>query len=159
MLRRSALVVVLAVAGGLAASAGAAGGRFSSLELVVEHLGRSHVLHRERVAPGATFTLDYRHSSEGIPVRGTFRVEGDRTLTVVETASGGFGPGLPELTGDDDWRIAGGMIVHRPRRHTLGDLRLRAMAICRMRLTTPSGQELDLAALAGNRAPVLVRVR
>ena len=143
----------------LCASGGATGAAFSGRELVVEDPGRPRVLHVERVVAGATFSVEYRHSSEGVAVRGAFRVEDDGSLTVVETAFGGFGPGLPELTPDDDWRIAGGMIVHRPYRRRLVDLRLRATAVSRPRLTMPSGRALDLAALAGNGSPVLVRVR
>lgn len=152
----AALLASLSVSGGR--STGAAMGR----ELVVEDVSGARIVHRERVAPGATFTLEYRHSSEGVPVRGVFRVESDGGLTVVATAFGGFGPGLPEPGRGDDWEIAGGMIVHRPRPgagHTMSDLRLRASAVSRPRLTTPSGQRVDLAAVAGDRAPILVRVR
>jgi hypothetical protein len=80
-------------------------------------------------------------------------------LTVVESAFGGFGPGLPALTREDAWRIAGGMIVHWPLHRAMAELHLRVTAIARPRLTTPSGRELDLAALAGDRAPVRIRVR
>ncbi len=155
-IRPAHVAAVLAIAVSLAA---VGIGGFSHRQLVVEDVGRAHVLHRERVAPGATFTLDYRHSSEGVPVRGTFRVDAHRTVTVVETAFGGFGPGLPELTAGDDWRIADGRIVHRPRPHALSDLRLRVTASSRPRLTMPSGRELDLTALAGSPAAVIIRVR
>jgi hypothetical protein len=151
--------VAAALAASLAAALGIAAGGFSPRQLVVEEGGRSRVLHRERVTPGATFTLDYRHSSEGVPVRGTFRVDIHGTVTPVETAFGGFGPGLPELTSGDDWRIADGLIVHRPPPRALADLRLRMTAISRPRLTMPSGRELDLIALAGRSAAVIIRVK
>ena len=128
-------------------------------QLMVEDLGAARVLHRERVSPGAHFLLDYVHSSERVPVRGTFRVDGEGTLTVVETAFAGFGPGLPELRAGDDWRIEGGMIVHRPRGAGLSELRVRVMPVARQRLTTPSGRALDLAALTAPGAPVVVSVR
>jgi hypothetical protein len=127
--------------------------------LVVEDLARGRVLHRERVWPGGVFTLEYVHTSERVPVRGTFRIDGNGALTVVETAFGGFGPGLPELVAGDDWRIAGGMIVHRPRPEALTEFRLRVSPVARQRLTMPAGQALDLAVLAAPGAPVLVRVR
>jgi hypothetical protein len=156
------LAALVALAASLSVSGGRSTGAASSGELMVEDVRRSRLVHRERVAPGATFILEYRHSSEGVPVRGTFRVEGDGSLTVVRTAFAGFGPGLPELARGDDWEIAHGMIVHRPRpgaRQAVRDLRLRAMAVSRPRLTTPSGRCLDLAALAGDRALVLIGVR
>lgn len=152
-LRAAAFGASLLVAAGMAAWT-----RFGP-ELVVEDAGRTRVLHRERVVPGATFMLEYVHSSERVPVRGTFRVEDDRTLTVMETAFGGFGPGLPELTRDDDWRIAGGMIVHRPRETTLPELRLRVSPVARQQLTTPSGRQLDLATMVGEGGLLLVQVR
>jgi hypothetical protein len=144
---------------GIGRAAGATSRRLAVLELLVKHPGPGPVLHREPVAPGATFALHYRHSSEGIPVRGAFRIDGEDTLTVVESAFGGFGPGLPALTREDAWRIAGGMIVHWPLHRAMAELHLRVTAIARPRLTTPSGRELDLAALAGDRAPVRIRVR
>jgi hypothetical protein len=125
--------------------------------LVVEDLGRARLLHRERVSSGAVFTLDYVHSSARVPVRGAFRIEGNGGLTVVETAFAGFGPGLPELAPGDDWRIADGMIVHRPRREALSELRVRVTPMARQRLIAPSGHVLDLSALAPG-APILIRV-
>ena len=154
---RGAAIAALAIS--VLAAGGARVGAVAALELIVEDPDRLRVLHRERVGPGTTFALEYRHSSEGVPVRGTFRVEGDGALAVVETSFGGFGPGLPELTPADDWRIDAGMIVHRPRHRRLVDLRLRATAVSRPRLTMPSGQQLDLPALAGEGAPVLIRAR
>lgn len=117
--------------------------------LAVEDLTHGRVLHRECVQAGDTFTLTYVHSSEHVPVRGVFRIERDRTLTVVETAFGGFGPGLPELRRGDDWRIRGGMIVTRVPAPPLDDLLVRVSSIARQRLVTSAGKELDFAALMG----------
>jgi hypothetical protein len=145
-------VLALALAGGDVARAA------GEPRLVVEDARGARVLHGERVEAGVTFRLDYVHSSEGVAVRGTFRVESDGTLTVVETGFGGFGPGLPELGPGDDWRLDGGLIVLRPRDVALPELRVRVSAIARPQLTTPSGAVLDLAALAGHGTPVVVRI-
>lgn len=127
--------------------------------LVVEDLGREQVLHREPVAAGALFTLEYVHSSERVPVTGTFRVEPDGRLTVVETAFAGFGPGLPELGAGDDWRIERGMIVHRPAGVSLDALRLRVAPVAAQRLRTPAGAVLDVARMVPAGALLRIAVR
>jgi hypothetical protein len=119
----------------------------AALVLLVEDAGRGVVLHREPVVPGSTFVVSYVHSSELVAVRGTFTVEPDRTLRVVETAFAGFGPGLPALEPGDDWRIEDGMIVHRPSAERLPDLTVRVLPITRHRLRLPSARDLDLSAL------------
>jgi len=156
--RVRAVALALAVAG-LAGSLGASLWASRGLHLVVEDLGGARILHRERAWPGGVFTFDYVHSSERVPVRGTFRIETDGALTVLETAFAGFGPGLPQLGPGDDWRIEGGMIVHRPRTEALPELRVRVAPVARQRLTTPSGLALDLSALTAPGASVLIRVR
>jgi hypothetical protein len=140
------------VAAAVLAAATARGGEATSPApalLVVEDDARGRVLHCEAVTPGATFVLAYTHSSERVPVRGTFRVEPDGALRVVETAFAGFGPGLPELGPGDAWWVADGMIVHRPARHRLPDLRVRVVPLTRHHLVTPSGAALDLSHLMG----------
>jgi hypothetical protein len=139
----------------MGASAGAPRG---GLRLVVEDLAQARVLLAEPVAAGATFTLAYVHSSEQVPVRGTFRVEPDRTLVVTETAFGGFGPGLPELVAGDRWAIEDGLIVHRGAGERLAELRVRIVPLTRHRLRLPSGRDLDLSALMGRGGLVRVRV-
>jgi hypothetical protein len=111
--RRRAVALVIAVAG-LAGAVGTCAFASRGPHLLVEDIGGRRILHRERAWPGAIFTLDYIHSSERVPVQGTFRIERDGALAVVETAFAGFGPGLPQLSPRDDWRIERGMIVHRP---------------------------------------------
>lgn len=113
--------------------------------LVVEDAATGRLLHREPVRPGDTFTLAYVHSSEHVPVRGLFRVEADGSFAVVETAFGGFGPGLPELRPGDDWLIRDGMIVAREPGVRMQELALRVSPITRHRLTTPGGVGLDLS--------------
>jgi hypothetical protein len=127
--------------------------------LVVEDVSAQRTLLRERVSVGETFVIDYVHSSERVPVRGTFRVDADRQLTVVETAFAGFGPGLPELGAGDEWRIEQGMIVHRPAAQRFAELPLRVLPITRHRLRTPAGEELDLSALMGRGGSLRVLVR
>jgi hypothetical protein len=139
----SALLTALA-ATWLAASAVACSP--ATRDLVVTDLTASRVLHRERVTPGARFTLAYVHSSEHVPVRGVFRVERDGSLTVVETAFAGFGPGLPALREGDRWRTADGMIVAESDTR-LDDLTVRVVPVTQHRLTTPAGHELPLSAL------------
>lgn len=156
--RSSRLVLAGGIAFAAALAFGAAAGAFGPPQFVVEDAARPRVLHRERVVAGATFSLEYVHSSERVPVRGTFRVEPDGSLAVVETAFAGFGPGLPELVPGDDWRIAHGRIVHRPRNTALSELRLRVSEIARQRLTTPSGTTIDLATRAGHGALVIIRI-
>jgi hypothetical protein len=159
--RCQALVLTLALAAA-AASAGAMAWARRASTLLVEDVGRARILHREPVAPGDLFVLDYVHSSERVPVRGTFRVGADGSLTVTETAFAGFGPGLPELSPGDDWRFEGGRIVHRSRPDAataLTEFRLRVSPVARQRLTTPAGQVLDLGALAGAGSPIRVLVR
>ena len=63
------------------------------------------MLHRAPVEPGSLFVLSYVHSSEHVPVRGTFVVEPDGALLVKETAFAGFGPGLPQPKAGDAWRL------------------------------------------------------
>ena len=148
MRRRIASVAAAALLAAATAPGGDAAPRH--VLLVVEDDARGQIVHRETVAPGATFVLAYTHSSEHVPVRGTFRVEPEGALTVVETAFAGFGPGLPELRPGDAWWIADGMIVHRPPPQPLSGLRLRVAPRTRHRLVTPSGTALDLSALMGS---------
>ncbi len=126
--------------------------------LVIEDVRGHRVLHRERVRPGDRFALRYVHSSEHVPVRGTFRIEPDRTLTVAETAFAGFGPGLPELTARDAWRVEDGMFVVREPGTRLPALSVRVAPITAHRLETPAGRALDLSALMGGGGLVEVRV-
>ena len=153
------LLGVLAL-GGLAVPQAAPYRMASGTHFVVEIPGDpARILHRERASPGALFSLDYVHSSERVPVRGTFRIERDGSLAVLETAFGGFGPGLPELGAGDDWRIEDHMIVHQPRVDPLTELRVRVTPIAHQRLTTPSGLILDLPSLVAPGAAVRVRIR
>ncbi len=117
--------------------------------LVVEDAATGRLLHREPVRPGDTFALAYVHSSEHVPVRGVFRVEADGSFTVVETAFGGFGPGLPELRPGDDWLVRDGMIVARAPGVRLQELTVRVSPITYHRLTTPGGVGLDLSGRLG----------
>lgn len=98
---------------------------------------------------GTTFTLAYVHSSEHVPVRGTFRLDDDGSFAVVETAFAGFGPGLPALKPGDDWKIRDGMVVARDPLIRLGEVRVRVLPITHHRLTTARGADLDLSALMG----------
>jgi hypothetical protein len=156
--RPRAVAIVIAVAG-LAGAVGTCAFASRGPHLLVEDIGGRRILHRERAWPGAIFTLDYIHSSERVPVQGTFRIERDGALAVVETAFAGFGPGLPQLGPRDDWRIERGMIVHRPQSEPLAELRVRVARVARQRLTTPSGRALDLWALTAPGAAILVKVR
>jgi hypothetical protein len=128
-----------------------------SRDLVVTDLGANRVLHRERVAPGARFTLAYVHSSEHVPVRGVFRIERDGTLTVVETAFAGFGPGLPALREGDRWHTADGMIVAESDTR-VDDLTVRVVPVTQHRLTTPAGHDLPLSRLVPAGTAIRVRV-
>jgi hypothetical protein len=111
------------------------------------------------VRTGDLFTLSYVHSSERVPVRGTFRVDADGTLSVTETAFAGFGPGLPELHAGDRWRIADGMIVHEGGVKQLPDYTVHVIPMTRHRLRLPSGADLDLSMLLGSGGRVRVSVR
>ena len=104
---------------------------------------------------GDTFTVSYVHSSERVPVRGTFRIEADGTLTVTETRFAGFGPGLPALAPGDRWRMEDGMIVAVTDVRLL-ELRLRVLPIPRYRLVTPAGHVLDLSGAMGPGGPVRI---
>lgn len=117
--------------------------------LVIEDRTHGRELHRECMRVGATFSLAYVHSSEHVPVRGTFRLEDDGSLVVVETAFAGFGPGLPALRAGDDWRLRDGMIVARDPATRLGELTVRVLPITRHRLVTALGTDLDLSSLMG----------
>lgn len=110
-------------------------------------------LYRERVVPGQTLTLSYVHSSEHVPVVGVFRIEADGSLAVLETAFGGFGPGLPSPRPGDRWRTREGLIVVE-HEVSLPELRLRLVPSTHHRLVTPGGIVLDLTTLPN---PVLVR--
>ena len=126
--------------------------------LVVEDVTRLRVLHRAPVEPGGLFVLSYVHSSEHVPVRGTFVVEPDGALRVKETAFAGFGPGLPEPKAGDAWRREDGMIVVPAAGERLDELRVRVAPFTHHRLRTPSGEELDLSALMNDGGRVRIHV-
>jgi len=153
--RGAALAAALALAGATAVAAGPCPG--GTRMLTVEDAARGEVLHRECVRPGARLTLEYVHSSEGVPVRGVFRVERGPGLVLVETAFAGFGPGLPRLEPGDDWELREGLIVARSHARVEG-LRLRVGPATRHRLLTPAGGVLDLSALMGPGGPVQIGV-
>jgi hypothetical protein len=125
--------------------------------LIVEDVTRQRVLHRAPVTPGSILVLSYVHSSEHVPVRGTFVVEPDGALRVKETAFAGFGPGLPHPTAGDAWRLEDGMIVV-PAGERLPELRIRVAPFTRHRLRTPSGEEVDLSALMDDGGSVRIHV-
>jgi hypothetical protein len=127
--------------------------------LVVEDVTGGRELLRECMRPGQTFTLEYVHSSEHVPVRGVFRLEDDGAFTVVETAFGGFGPGLPALTTGDRWTIEAGMIVARDPMTRLPEMRVRVLPITRHRLRTARGADLDLSGVMGAGGAVRIGVR
>ena len=126
--------------------------------LTVTDVSRGRVVAKERVEPGALLRLAYVHSTEGRPVRATLRVEGDRTLRLVETAFPSVGPGLPLLGADGTWAIEDGQIVNRAPSAPLAELRLRAVPLTQHRLTLPSGRVLDLGALVAPGDAVRVAV-
>jgi hypothetical protein len=126
--------------------------------LTVTDVSRGRVVAKERVEPGALLRLTYVHSTEGRPVRATLRVEGDRTLRLVETAFPSIGPGLPPLGADGTWAIEDGQIVNRAPSVPLAELRLRAVPLTQHRLTLPSGRVLDLGALVAPGDAVRVAV-
>ena len=118
--------------------------------LLVEDVTHARVLYRARLAPGSRFVLSYVHSSEHVPVRGTFAVEADGALVVTETAFAGFGPGLPEPRAGDAWRFEDGMIVVPAAGERLPELRVRVAPFTEHHLRTPSGEDVDLSALTGS---------
>jgi hypothetical protein len=110
-------------------------------------VARNRVLAREPVEPGALVGLAYVHSSEGRPVRATFRVEPGGLLRLVETVFSSVGPGLPPLGPEGTWTIQDGAIVARGPSPPVAELRLRVVPLTRHRLALPSGRSLDLGAL------------
>jgi hypothetical protein len=138
-----------ALAAAAALTAAACAARGGGLELVVDDIRGGRTLYAERVTPGALFVLSYVHSSEHVPVRGTFEIGADGRLTVVETAFAGFGPGLPELREGDRWKSDGGMIVHTPPAAPMEEVIVRVAPITRHALALPSGHTLDLSAAMG----------
>lgn len=102
--------------------------------------------------------LSYVHSSEHVPVRGTFVVERDGTLLVKETAFAGFGPGLPQPKAGDAWRFEDGMIVVPAAGERLHELRVRVAPFTHHRLRTPSGEEVDLSSLMNDGGSVRIHV-
>ena len=126
--------------------------------LTVTDVSRGRVVAEEHVEPGALLRMAYIHSTEGRPVRATLRVEGDRTLRLVETAFPSVGPGLPPLGADGTWAIEDGQIVNRAESAPLPELRLRAVPLTQHRLTLPSGRVLDLGALVAPGDTVRVAV-
>jgi hypothetical protein len=143
----------------MTAAAVACAARGGGLELVVADVRGERLVHAERVAPGARFVLAYVHSSEHVPVRGTFEVGSDGRLTVVETAFAGFGPGLPELRAGDRWKSESGMFVHAPAPHPMDELIVRVAPITRHTLRLPSGHTLDLSAAMGPGGAIRLALR
>ena len=127
--------------------------------LVVEDVVGQRVLYRSPVTPGSQLVLSYVHSSEHVPVRGTFVVESDGALLAKETAFGGFGPGLPEPKDGEAWRLENGMIVVASAGQRFPELLLRVAPITGHRLRAPSGQEVDLSGLMGEGGRVRIHVR
>ncbi|HXG04549.1 MAG TPA: DUF1850 domain-containing protein [Candidatus Binatia bacterium] len=126
--------------------------------LVVEDVDGGRVVHREPVRPGDRLMLSWVHSSENVPVRGSFIVEADGSLRVHETAYAGFGPGLPAPQPGDAWQYRDGMIVTAGGA-ALPELRLRVSPIARQRLILPSGREVNLPELFPGGAAVRIGVR
>lgn len=126
--------------------------------LVVEDVTRGRVLHRAPVEPGGLLVLSYVHSSEHVPVRGTFIVEPDGALRVQETAFAGFGPGLPQPKAGDAWRFEGGMIVVVGAGDRFHELRIRVAPFTRHHLRTPSGEDVDLSAMMHGGGGVRIHV-
>jgi hypothetical protein len=126
--------------------------------LVVEDVTHQRVLHRAPVEPGSLLVLSYVHSSEHVPVRGTFVVEPDGALRVKETAFAGFGPGLPEPKAGDAWRLEDGMIVVPAAGERLRELRVRVAPFTRHHLRVPSGEAVDLSALMNDGGSVRIYV-
>jgi hypothetical protein len=157
--RRSVAAGIALVAALLATGAIAFVALFGRWMLVVEDGVPSQALYRELVKPGARFVVSYVHSSEHVPVRGTFQIEPDGSLRVVETAFGGFGPGLPALRPGDAWETQGGMFVQHEVDVRLPELVVRVAPMTAHRVETPGGHRLDLSALlqAGSRARIYVR--
>jgi hypothetical protein len=121
--------------------------------LTVEDVDQGRALVREPVDPGARIDLTYVHSTEGRPVRATFRVEADGSLRLTETAYPSVGPGLP---GGSEGTVAieDGLIVTRGPGPPLRELRLRPLPLTRHQLVLPSGRTLDLGALVDPGAAV-----
>ena len=126
--------------------------------LLVEDVTHERVLYRARVTPGGRLVLSYVHSSEHVPVRGTFVVEADGALVVKETAFAGFGPGLPEPRAGDAWRFENGMIVVPAAGERLPELRVRVAPFTEHRLRTPSGEDVDLSALTDGGGSVRIHL-
>ena len=126
--------------------------------LVVEDVARQRTLHRASVAPGSRFVLSYVHSSEHVPVRGTFVVEPDGALLVKETAFAGFGPGLPQPKAGDAWRLEDGMIVVPAAGERFLELRVRVAPFTGHHLRTPSGEDIDLSAAMRDGGSVRIHV-
>jgi hypothetical protein len=120
---------------------------------------QGRVLAREPVEPGALIGLAYVHSTEGRPVRATYRVEADRSLRLVETAFPSVGPGLPPLGPEGTWAIEDGLFVNRSPTPPVTELRLRAVPLTQHRLTMPSGRTLDLGALVAPGHPIRLAVQ
>jgi len=101
------------IIGCLLAGAAVAGLLFLPVQtLEVRSRQADKVIFREKTAPGDVFTFTYIHSIEKIPVEGTFAVEPDGALRVVETRFPSYGAGLPsQATGkseDGKWLVAPG---------------------------------------------------
>ncbi|HEX2500592.1 MAG TPA: DUF1850 domain-containing protein [Methylomirabilota bacterium] len=128
------------------------------LALTVTDMTRGRVLAREPVEAGALVDLAYVHSTEGRPVRATFRVEADGMLRLVQTAFPSVGPGLPALGPDGSWTIQDGVIRVQGSGDPMSELRLRVVPLTRHQLILPSGRALDLGALVGAGDAVRVAV-
>ena len=155
-MKRAWFASVLAVAIVTAGTAGDLAARGALL--VVEDATRGRVLYRTPVVPGSVLVLSYVHSSEHVPVRGTFVVDADGALVVKETAFAGFGPGLPEPRAGDAWRMENGMIVVPAGGERLSELRVRVAPFTEHRLRTPSGEDVDLSALTDGGGGVRIHV-
>lgn len=117
-------------------------GGFSTVyTLEVKNRKNGKILFRERVNPGERFVFRYTHSVEKMPVEGTFTLEADGRLRMVETRFPSHGPGLPSSAERD--RSEEGWFVHR------GGDRYEALAFLFSSLNRPilrfRQQEISLA--------------
>ncbi len=110
------------------------------------------------VEPGTSLEVAFRHSVEGIIVRGEFVVEPANTLRAAKTSYPSYGAGLEKLRRGAQTRLTPTSMTWFPANRRYAELVFRITKAEDFRLTV-AGREIALSALLPDSTRVRLRVR